>query len=278
MGKYDNEYRHYYTRVSKNNKIAQQEESYERDFDYGYGAKSKNDSGNVLTYFFNGLIGTTIASVILFGGVIGIKYFLGDEGEKIYDNMKLTIEEKGNHKEKFSKFISNLKIQEGIAKISSKSGESLKKEEAEKDKEELSNNSQSVSSFRLSDNSVVTKEEEGEIKSDDKRTIKNYSKVKESNNNIIFKDVHGEIIALLDGEVVSVNESNGEQVVEIKYKDNLRGTYYNVGKAKVAKGEKIFGGEIIGQRESKGDVKLKMKKNDEFLTFEEYLNINYSKN
>ena len=51
-----------------------------------------------------------------------------------------------------------------------------------------------------------------------------------------------------------------------------------MGKAKVAKGEKIFSGEIIGQRESKGDVKLKMKKNEKYFSFKEYLNINHSKN
>lgn len=193
MGKYDNEYRHYYTRVSKNNKTVQPEENYERDFDYGYGSKSKNDSGNILAYFFKGLAGTTVASIILFGGIIGIKYFLGAEGEKLYDNMKLTIEEKGSHKEKFSKIIGDLKISENIAKISNKNSENLKENE-EKNKGELNSNSQAVSSFKLSDNSIVTKEEEGEVKVDDKRTVKNYSKVEESNNNIIFKDAHGEII------------------------------------------------------------------------------------
>ena len=277
MGKYDNEYRHYYTRVSKYNKTIQPEENYERDFDYGYGTKSKNDSGNILKYFFKGLAGTTVASIILFGGIIGIKYFLGAEGEKLYDNMKLTIEEKGSHKEKFSKFIANLKRSESIAKISNKNSENLKENE-EKNKGELNSNSQDISSFKLSDNSIVTKEEEGKVKSDDKRTVKNYSKVEESNNNIIFKEVYGEITALLDGEVISVSENDEGQVVEIKYEDNLRGTYYNVGKVKVAKGEKIFGGEIIGQREVKGDVKLKMKKNDKFFTFKEYLNVNNSKN
>lgn len=88
----------------------------------------------------------------------------------------------------------------------------------------------------------------------------------------------GKLQALLDGEVIDVSEGNGEQVVEIKYEEDLRGTYYNVGKVKVAKGEKIFGGEIIGQREAKGDVKLKIKKSDKFFTFKEYLNINNSKN
>lgn len=275
MGKYDNEYRHYYRRVSKSNDFIQQEENYEREFDYGYGNKNKNDTGNILTYFFKGLFGTTIASIILFGGIIGIKYFLGAEGERLYDNMKLTIEEKGNHKETISKFISKLNISENVAKLSNKNNEKTKKEEV---KEELSNNSQTVSSFKLSNNSIVTKEEGEKIKSDDKRTVKNYSEVEELNNNIIFKDAHGEVIALLDGEVVAVSEDNGKQVVEIKYENELKGIYYNVGKAKVAKGEKIFSGEIIGQRESKGDVKLKMKKNEKYFSFKEYLNINHSKN
>ncbi len=276
MGKYDNEYRHYYRRVSKNNDFIQQEESHEREFDYGYGNKNKNDTGNILTYFFKGLFGTTIASIILFGGIIGIKYFLGAEGERLYDNMKLTIEEKGNHKEAISKFISKLNISENVGKLSNKNNEKIKKEEEVK--EELSNDSQTVSSFKLNNNSIVTKEEGEKIKSDDKRTVKNYSEVKELNNNIIFKDAHGEVIALLDGEVVAVSEDNGEQVVEIKYENELKGIYYNVGKAKVAKGEKIFSGEIIGQRESKGDVKLKMKKNEKYFSFKEYLNINHSKN
>lgn len=276
MGKYDNEYRHYYRRVSKNNDFIQQEENHEREFDYGYGNKNKNDTGNILTYFFKGLFGTTIASIILFGGIIGIKYFLGAEGERLYDNMKLTIEEKGNHKEAISKFISKLNISENVGKLSNKNNEKIKKEEEVK--EELSNDSQTVSSFKLSNNSIVTKEEGEKIKSDDKRTVKNYSEVEELNNNIIFKDAHGEVIALLDGEVVAVSEDNGEQVVEIKYENELKGIYYNVGKAKVAKGEKIFSGEIIGQRESKGDVKLKMKKNEKYFSFKEYLNINHSKN
>lgn len=276
MGKYDNEYRHYYRRVSKNNDFIQPEENYEREFDYGYGNKNKNDTGNILTYFFKGLFGTTIASIILFGGIIGIKYFLGAEGERLYDNMKLTIEEKGNHKEAISKFISKLNISENVGKLSNKNNEKIKKEEEVK--EELSNDSQTVSSFKLNNNSIVTKEEGEKIKSDDKRTVKNYSEVKELNNNIIFKDAHGEVIALLDGEVVAVSEDNGEQVVEIKYENELKGIYYNVGKAKVAKGEKIFSGEIIGQRESKGDVKLKMKKNEKYFSFKEYLNINHSKN
>lgn len=276
MGKYDNEYRHYYRRVSKNNDFIQQEENHEREFDYGYGNKNKNDTGNILTYFFKGLLGTTIASIILFGGIIGIKYFLGAEGERLYDNMKLTIEEKGNHKEAISKFISKLNISENVGKLSNKNNEKIKKEEEVK--EELSNDSQTVSSFKLNNNSIVTKEEGEKIKSDDKRTVKNYSEVKELNNNIIFKDAHGEVIALLDGEVVAVSEDNGEQVVEIKYENELKGIYYNVGKVKVAKGEKIFSGEIIGQRESKGDVKLKMKKNEKYFSFKEYLNINHSKN
>lgn len=276
MGKYDNEYRHYYRRVSKNNDFIQQEENHEREFDYGYGNKNKNDTGNILTYFFKGLFGTTIASIILFGGIIGIKYFLGAEGERLYDNMKLTIEEKGNHKEAISKFISKLNISENVGKLSNKNNEKIKKEEEVK--EELSNDSQTVSSFKLSNNSIVTKEEGEKIKSDDKRTVKNYSEVEELNNNIIFKNAHGEVIALLDGEVVAVSEDNGEQVVEIKYENELKGIYYNVGKAKVAKGEKIFSGEIIGQRESKGDVKLKMKKNEKYFSFKEYLNINHSKN
>ena len=276
MGKYDNEYRHYYRRVSKNNDFIQPEENYEREFDYGYGNKNKNDTGNILTHFFKGLFGTTIASIILFGGIIGIKYFLGAEGERLYDNMKLTIEEKGNHKEAISKFISKLNISENVGKLSNKNNEKIKKEEEVK--EELSNDSQTVSSFKLNNNSIVTKEEGEKIKSDDKRTVKNYSEVKELNNNIIFKDAHGEVIALLDGEVVAVSEDNGEQVVEIKYENELEGIYYNVGKAKVAKGEKIFSGEIIGQRESKGDVKLKMKKNEKYFSFKEYLNINHSKN
>lgn len=276
MGKYDNEYRHYYRRVSKSNDFIQQEENHEREFDYGYGNKNKNDTGNILTYFFKGLFGTTIASIILFGGIIGIKYFLGAEGERLYDNMKLTIEEKGNHKEAISKFISKLNISENVDKLSNKNNEKIKKEEEVK--EELSNDSQTVSSFKLNNNSIITKEEGEKIKSDDKRTVKNYSEVEELNNNIIFKDAHGEVIALLDGEVVAVSEDNGEQVVEIKYENELKGTYYNVGKAKVAKGEKIFSGEIIGQRESKGDVKLKMKKNEKYFSFKEYLNINHSKN
>lgn len=276
MGKYDNEYRHYYRRVSKNNDFIQQEENHEREFDYGYGNKNKNDTGSIVTYFFKGLFGTTIASIILFGGIIGIKYFLGAEGERLYDNMKLTIEEKGNHKEAISKFISKLNISENVGKLSNKNNEKIKKEEEVK--EELSNDSQTVSSFKLNNNSIVTKEEGEKIKSDDKRTVKNYSEVEELNNNIIFKDAHGEVIALLDGEVVAVSEDNGEQVVEIKYENELKGIYYNVGKAKVAKGEKIFSGEIIGQRESKGDVKLKMKKNEKYFSFKEYLNINHSKN
>lgn len=276
MGKYDNEYRHYYRRVSKNNDFIQQEENHEREFDYGYGNKNKNDTGSIVTYFFKGLFGTTIASIILFGGIIGIKYFLGAEGERLYDNMKLTIEEKGNHKEAISKFISKLNISENVGKLSNKNNEKIKKEEEVQ--EELSNNSQTVSSFKLNNNSIVTKEEGEKIKSDDKRTVKNYSEVEELNNNIIFKDAHGEVIALLDGEVVAVSEDNGEQVVEIKYENELKGIYYNVGKAKVAKGEKIFSGEIIGQRESKGDVKLKMKKNEKYFSFKEYLNINHSKN
>ena len=206
MGKYDNEYRHYYRRVSKNNDFIQQEENHEREFDYGYGNKNKNDTGNILTYFFKGLLGTTIASIILFGGIIGIKYFLGAEGERLYDNMKLTIEEKGNHKEAISKFISKLNISENVGKLSNKNNEKIKKEEEVK--EELSNDSQTVSSFKLNNNSIVTKEEGEKIKSDDKRTVKNYSEVKELNNNIIFKDAHGEVIALLDGEVVAVSEDN----------------------------------------------------------------------
>lgn len=276
MGKYDNEYRHYYRRVSKNNDFIQPEENHEREFDYGYGNKNKNDTGSIVTYFFKGLFGTTIASIILFGGIIGIKYFLGAEGKRLYDNMKLTIEEKGNHKEAISKFISKLNISENVGKLSNKNNEKIKKEEEVK--EELSNDSQTVSSFKLNNNSIVTKEEGEKIKSDDKRTVKIYSEVEELNNNIIFKDAHGEVIALLDGEVVAVSEDNGEQVVEIKYENELKGIYYNVGKAKVAKGEKIFSGEIIGQRESKGDVKLKMKKNEKYFSFKEYLNINHSKN
>lgn len=288
MGKYDNEYKHYYRRVSDNKEIVTREvENYDESVGtYNKRYSEKSDNGRSVEYVVKGIVGTTAFSLFLFGGVLSSKHFFGEKGEKFYNDVKLAIEETGVHKEKFNE-VSEM-IKKGTADLLSKKftnkseasndkNDSNEKKEISKNKVVDQNKELAVSSFKLSESSVESTKL-GDLKYKAQKPVKNYKSISKDTDCIIFKDAEGEILSLLDGEVVTLSEEGGGKYVKIDYGDNLTGFYYNLEKANVKKGDKIAKGGVIGKRENKGDIKIKIKEKDKYLNLEEYLDINDNKN
>lgn len=288
MGKYDNEYKHYYRRVSDNKEMVTRNVD---DYDESVGTynkrySEKSNNGKSVEYIIKGIVGTTVFSLFLFGGVFSSKYIFGEKGEKFYNSVKLAIEETGMHKEKLNEFSEVIKkgttdlLSKNFTKkseVSNVKNDSTEKEEVSENKEIDSNKELAVSSFKLSENSVESTKL-GDLKYKSQKPVENYKSISKGADCIIFKDVEGKVLSLLEGEVVTLSEEGGEKYVKINYGDNLIGFYYNLEKANVKKGDKIAKGEVIGNRESKGDIKIKIKAKDKYLNLEEYLDIDDNKN
>ncbi|MGL5615330.1 MAG: M23 family metallopeptidase [Sarcina sp.] len=269
MGKYDNEYRHYYRRVSDEPK--QEEETLDNinkyDEDFIYGQRKKKKEENHRKNFFYGLIGTSIVSISIFSLVVGSKYFLGEKGEAFYNRAKLALE-----KDNFN--FAELGL-ENLVKKNKEEGQS--ETNSEKENKE---NDMSVGSFKLNENTVENTGDNKEIASIEKAIIPidNYKEMKKFQSAVKFVEAEGTVIASLDGEVVNINKDPENYFIQIDNKDGLKIFYYNCDDFMVKKGDKIKQGEKIARVEKTDNFMIKIEENDGFLSSEKYFKVEKTAN
>lgn len=264
MGKYDNEYRHYYRRVSDEPK--QEEEALDNinkyDEDFIYGQRKKKEEENYLKNFFYGLIGTSIVSISIFSLVLGSKYFLGEKGVDFYNKAKLAIEK------------DNFNFAElGLDSLVKKNAEEVK-DETELGKENKENE-KAVGSFKLNENTVENTGDNKEIASIEKAIIPidNYKEIKKFQSAVKFVEAEGTVIASLDGEVVSINKDPENYFIQIDNENGFKIFYYNCDDFIVKKGDKIKQGDKIAKVEKTDNFMVKIEENDEFLSSEKYFKV-----
>lgn len=285
MGNYDNEYKHYYRRVSEKSSFEDNQSintnmdrnNYDEDLAYGYGygqgSDEREDTGSIGIYFLKGLVGTTIFSLVLVGSVVGSKYLLGEKGIEFYSEVKTAIETDNYYKDDILAFINNAK-KTADEELQSKDKDSEGKETA---KDSLEGKGDiAVSSFQLKDSSIETKGAEGtgKFSLDSKFPIKEYKDVKSNGSSLEFSLAKGDVSTVLDGEVTEISEEKGNEYVAITHRDGIKSLYYNLEKVTVKKGDKLKTGDKIGTKDGKSDFILKVKEGEKEIDLKDYLAFN----
>ncbi|MGL4740452.1 MAG: M23 family metallopeptidase [Sarcina sp.] len=276
MGKYDDAYKSYYNRINnKNNKIPEKKVALNIEMEEEFLIrKSKNRKGNFDNYI-NIIVMTTVIPVVMFTGIVGMKYLLGEVGKQIYNHVKRAVSTDLLYKKYVLNFIDTFDMDTLLKKETlSDLGVEMPKLKADEIATDVSNTNsdidKEIESFNLDDNSINFAKSDARYKDVLKSLNGNKIKAK-SEEGIVLSCSYKIIVSHIGGVIENIGENAGGHYISIKYDNGIISNYYNLPEINFKKGSSIKKGDKIADIKEERDIIFKIKQDDKFVHPRMYL-------